>query len=136
MTSRGRKWPQRRCNLRLLARWAAGICHKKAPAWEPVANAQAEPGALAHVFLRDRSTAMLDNELPPRDGLPPRSHNADTPEHASDSTVWMGGVIAVLAVLALLAFGSLRWNTTTADLNTAPGVTTGAAPSSPPKDTR
>ena len=82
---------------------------------------------------------MLDNELPPREGLPPRGRNADTPEHANDSTVWTGGAIAMLAVLALLAFGSPRWNTTTAsnpELNTAPGMTTGAAPAKTQQDTR
>ena len=77
---------------------------------------------------------MLDNELPPREGLPPRGHNADTPEHANDSTVWMAGAVAAFGVLALLAFGSPRW--TNPDLDTAPGVTTGSAPSSAPKDTR
>lgn len=77
---------------------------------------------------------MLDNELPPREGLPPRGHNTDTPEHANNSTVWMAGAVAVFAVLALLAFGSPRW--TNPDLNSAPGVTTGAAPSSALKDTR
>lgn len=82
---------------------------------------------------------MLDNELPPKEGLPPRGRNADTPEHANNSTVWMAGVIAVFVVLALLAFGGPRWSTTTAsspDLNTTPGTTTGSAPTSAPKDTR
>jgi hypothetical protein len=82
---------------------------------------------------------MLDNELPPREGLPPRGRNADTPEHANDSTVWAAGAIAMFAVLALLAFGSPRWNTTTAsspELNTEPGMTTGAAPAKAPQDTR
>jgi hypothetical protein len=82
---------------------------------------------------------MLDNELPPKEGLPPRDRNADAPEHANSSTVWMAGAVAVFAVLALLAFGGPSWNTTTAsnpDLNTAPGVTTGAAPASTPKGAR
>lgn len=82
---------------------------------------------------------MPDNELPPREGLPPRGHNAHTAEHANDSTVWAAGAIAMFAVLALLAFGGPRWNTTTAstpEFNTAPGVTTGAAPAKAPTDTR
>jgi len=41
---------------------------------------------------------MLDNQFPEQDlkqGLPPRDHHADVPEHANSSTVWMGGIIAV-----------------------------------------
>ena len=78
---------------------------------------------------------MLDNELPPREGLPPRDRNAVTPEHANSSTLWLVGAIAVFAVLVLLAFGRPNWNANTAsnpDTNMAPGMTTGAAP----KDTR
>ena len=77
-----------------------------------------------------RETEYLD-----KNGLPPRERNADVPEHASNSTIWMG-VIAVSAVVALLTFGSSHVNDTTASnpgLNTQPGTTTGAAPAAPSK---
>lgn len=71
-----------------------------------------------------------------KEGLPPRDRNADIPEHANSGTVWMGGIIAVSAVVALLMFGgSGSRNTASNSLNTAPGVTTGAAPAVP-KETR
>lgn len=74
---------------------------------------------------------MRDTGYVEKHELPPRERNADVPEHASGSTVWMG-VIAVLAVAALLTFGTSRVNDTTASnggLNSQPGTTTGAAPS-------
>jgi hypothetical protein len=76
---------------------------------------------------------MLDNELS-KQGLPPRDRNADVPEHANQanrSTIWMGGIIAVCAVLALLMFGSGNNNTASNSLNTEPGMTTGATPGAP-----
>jgi hypothetical protein len=88
---------------------------------------------------------MLDNELPKtglkdgfKDGLPPRNRNADVPEHANRGTIWMGGVIAVCTVVALIMFGSSGNNSNTASnsTNTGPGVTTGAAPTTPSKDGR
>ena len=75
-----------------------------------------------------RETGYLDMQ-----GLPPRERNADVPEHASSSTLWMG-VITIFAVVALLTFGTSHLNDTTASnpgLNTEPGTTTGAASSAP-----
>jgi hypothetical protein len=89
--------------------------------------------------------AMLDNELPRKDvkkslkeGLPPRDRNADVPEHANTGTIWVGGVIAVCAVVALVMFGGSGNNSNTASNspNTGPGMTTGAAPATPSKDGR
>ena len=74
---------------------------------------------------------MRDTGYVEKHGLPPRERNADVPEHASGSAVWMG-VITVLAVAALLTFGTSHVNDTTASSpgrNTQPGTTTGAAPS-------
>jgi hypothetical protein len=88
---------------------------------------------------------MLDNELRKKEvkdgfkeGLPPRDRNADVPEHANSGTIWMGGVIAVCAVVALIIFGSSGNNSNTASNspNTGVGVTTGAAPATPAKDGR
>ena len=77
---------------------------------------------------------MLDNELPPKEGLPPRERNADVPEHAGADApiVWIGGAIAIAAVLALVTFGG----TGSSNLNTEPGMTTGAAPSAAQKGTQ
>lgn len=82
---------------------------------------------------------MLDNDLPAKEGLPPRDRNADVPEHANGSTVWIGGAIAVAAVLALVMLGSTgsdNRSASTPNLNSQPGTTTGAAPSTPPKGTQ
>jgi hypothetical protein len=83
---------------------------------------------------------MLDNDLPKeglKEGLPPRERNALVPEHANSGTVWMGGVIAVCAVIALIMFGSSGNNSTASKApNTEPGMTTGAAPATPSKDGR
>lgn len=73
---------------------------------------------------------MPDNEdfTDLKGGLPPREHNADVPVHANNSTVWLSGLIAACAVVALLMFGnSGRYNSASTAPNTAPGVTTGAA---------
>jgi hypothetical protein len=73
-----------------------------------------------------------------KQGLPPRERNADVPEHATGTAVWVGGAIAVFAVLGLVLFGTSRTNDTTAsklNLNTEQGMTTGAAPASPQKRT-
>jgi hypothetical protein len=79
-------------------------------------------------------TPLRETDL--KEGLPPRDRNADVPEHANSGTVWMGGIIAVSAVVALLMFGgSGSHNTASNSLNTAPGVTTGVAPAAP-KETR
>jgi hypothetical protein len=82
---------------------------------------------------------MLDNELS-REGLPPRDRNADVPEHAgnaSSGAVWMGGIVAVCAVIALIMFGGSGYNNTAShSLNTQPGTTTGAAPATPPQKVR
>jgi hypothetical protein len=82
---------------------------------------------------------MLDNELP-KGGLPPRDHNADVPEHASKANsgaVWMGGIVAICAVIALIMFGgSGNNNTASNSLNTEPGTTTGAAPAALPQKAR
>jgi hypothetical protein len=61
--------------------------------------------------------------------------NAEVPEQANSATVWMGGVIALCAVLALVLFGSPRASNTASNpnLNPAPGMTTGSAPASPAK---
>jgi hypothetical protein len=55
------------------------------------------------------------------------------PEHAGTSEIWMGGVIAVCAVLALIMFGRSGNNSNTAStsFNSEPGLTTGAAPATP-----
>jgi hypothetical protein len=77
-----------------------------------------------------RETGYLDKQ-----GLPPRERNADVPEHANSSTLWMG-VIAIFAVVALLTFGTSDVNDTTASnlaLNIQPGTTTGTAPAAPLK---
>jgi hypothetical protein len=83
---------------------------------------------------------MLDNQFPEQElkqGLPPRDHDAHVPEHANSSTVWMGGIIAVCAVLALVMFGgSGNRNSASNSPNTEPGVTTGAAPATPSKESR
>jgi hypothetical protein len=74
---------------------------------------------------------MPDHELP-KEGLPPRDRNADVPQHANSGSIWMGGIIAVCAVVALLMFGgSGNNNTASNSLNTEPGTTTGAAPATP-----
>jgi hypothetical protein len=81
------------------------------------------------------SFVMRDIEHVEKQGLPPRERNADVPEHASNSTIWMG-VIAVFAVVALLTFGTSHVNDTVASNpvpNTQPGMTTGAAPAAPSK---
>ena len=82
---------------------------------------------------------MLDNELP-KGGLPPRDRNADVPEHASSANsgaVWMAGIVAVCAVIALIMFGGSGNNKTASNsLNTEPGTTTGAAPAAPPQKAR
>ena len=47
---------------------------------------------------------MLDNERfndTLKEGLPPRERNADVPEHAGTSKIWMGGIIDVCALVAL-----------------------------------
>ena len=63
-----------------------------------------------------------------KDGLPPRDHNADVPVHANNSTIWLSGIIAACAIVALLMFGnSGRYNSASNAPNTAPGVTTGTA---------
>jgi hypothetical protein len=85
---------------------------------------------------------MLDNELsndcPKKEGLPPRDRNAEVPEHAGASKIWMGGIIAVCAVLALIMFGRSgdNGNTASTSFNTEPGVTTGSAPATPSKTAR
>ena len=83
---------------------------------------------------------MLDNDLPKeglKDGLPPRERNADVQEHANSGTTWMGGVIAVCALVALIMFGSSGNNNTASNSPSAePGMTTGAAPATPSKDGR
>ena len=83
---------------------------------------------------------MLDNDLPKKglkDGLPPRERSADVPDPANSGTVWMGGVIAVCAVVALIMFGSSGNNNTASNSpNAEPGMTTGAAPATPPRDGR
>jgi len=79
---------------------------------------------------------MLDNERPEdrlREGLPPRDRNADVPEHTGTSEIWLGGIIAVFAVLALVMFGRSGNNGNTASFNIEPGMTTGAAPATPSK---
>ena len=73
---------------------------------------------------------MPDNEdfRDLKGGLPPREPNADVPVQANGSTIWLSGVIAACAVVALLMFGnSGRYNGASTAPNTAPGVTTGAA---------
>jgi hypothetical protein len=73
-----------------------------------------------------------------KQGLPPRDRNADVPEHATSTTTWVMGAIAVFAVLGLVLFGTSRTNDITAsnpNLNTEQGMTTGATPSSPQKRT-
>jgi hypothetical protein len=78
---------------------------------------------------------MLDNERfdePLKEGLPPRDRSADVPEHAGTSKIWMGGIIAVGALVALIMFGRPGNNGNSA-MNTEPGVTTGAAPAAPSK---
>ena len=78
---------------------------------------------------------MRDTEHIDRPGLPPREHNADVPEHASNGALWMG-LIAMCAVLGLLMFGTSRTDDTIASnpvLNMQPGTTTGAAPAAPSK---
>ena len=81
----------------------------------------------------------MENEgLHHRQGLPPRDHNADVPEHATSTTTWVIGAATVLAVLGLVVFGTSRSNDITAsspNLNTEQGMTTAAAPASPPKRT-
>jgi hypothetical protein len=75
--------------------------------------------------------AMHERDELRREGLPPRGHSADVPEHASSRPVWIGGAIALMAVLGLVLFGTTRMNDTTAsnpNLNAEQGVTTGAAP--------
>ena len=63
--------------------------------------------------------------------------NADVQEHANSGTTWMGGVIAVCALVALIMFGSSGNNNTASNLPSAePGMTTGAAPATPSKDGR
>ena len=73
---------------------------------------------------------MPDNEYVRdhlKEGLPPREHNADAPVHANGSTVWLSGIIAACAVVALLMFGnSGSYNSASNEPNTEPGVTTGA----------
>lgn len=69
-------------------------------------------------------------------GLPPRDRNAAVPEHAGRTRLWIGGVIALFALLGLALFGTTRMNDTTAsnsNLDAEPGTTTGAAPASSPK---
>jgi hypothetical protein len=80
------------------------------------------------------SDRLHSRELP-KEGLPPRDRNAKVPEHANSSAVWMGGVIAVFAVLALVLFGNTRTNdiASSPNLNTEQGMTTGAAPASSSK---
>jgi hypothetical protein len=82
---------------------------------------------------------MLDNDLS-KEGLPPRDRNADVPEHADHGNrgaVWMGGIIAVCVVIALIIFGGSGTNNTASNsLNTEPGTTTGAAPTTPPQKAR
>jgi hypothetical protein len=82
---------------------------------------------------------MLDNDLPKeglKEGLPPRERSAHVPEHANSGTVWMGGVIAVCAVVALILFGGGNSNMASNSPNTEPGMTTGSAPATPSKDGR
>lgn len=57
-----------------------------------------------------------------RKGLPPRDRNADMPEQANNGTIWMGGIIALCALVALL--------------NSERGMTTGAAPARPSDTSR
>jgi hypothetical protein len=79
---------------------------------------------------------MHHDELP-KGGLPPRDRNADVPEHAQSGAIWMGGIIAVCAVVVLLMLGGSGDNNTASNsLNTGPGMTTGATPATPPKDAR
>jgi hypothetical protein len=78
---------------------------------------------------------MLDCELP-KEGLPPRDRNADVPEHANNANsgaIWMGGIVAICAVIALIMFAGSGNNTASNSLNTEPGTTTGAAPAMPPQ---
>ena len=85
------------------------------------------------------NTEQLQTRDLPKEGLPPRDRNVDVPEHANSSTVWMGGVIAVFSVLALVMFGNTGSNTTSAsnpNLNIEPGMTTGAGPALSPKGAR
>ena len=57
---------------------------------------------------------MSDNEYfrgGLKEGLPPRDHNADVPVHANGRTIWLTGVIAACAIVALLMLGnSGRYN--------------------------
>lgn len=71
---------------------------------------------------------MGENDKLPKAGLPPRERNADVPAHASSGTVWIGGVIAAGAVLALLMFGSGNSHLASNSSQFAPGTTTGLAP--------
>ena len=82
---------------------------------------------------------MLDNELP-KEGLPPRDRNADVPEHVdhtNSGAVWMGGIITVCMVIALIMFGGSGNNNTASNPpNTEPGTTTGSAPATSPQKAR
>jgi hypothetical protein len=74
-----------------------------------------------------------------KQGPPPRDRNAEVPEHATSTTAWVAGAIAVFAVLGLVLFGTTRTNDTTAsgpNINTEQGMTTGTAPASPQKRTQ
>jgi hypothetical protein len=61
--------------------------------------------------LVTHDTEHLDNL--DKQGLPLRERNADMPEHTSNDALWMG-IIAVLAMVALLTFGTSHVNDTTA----------------------
>jgi hypothetical protein len=73
-----------------------------------------------------------------RPGLPPREHSADAPESADSPFMWIAGVITVFVLIGLVLFGTIgrENNASNANLNTEPGVTTGAAPTSPSKPGR
>ena len=72
-----------------------------------------------------------------RKGLPPRDRNADMPEQANNGTIWMGGIIALCALVALIMFGgSGHQNTASSSLNSERGMTTGAAPTRPSETPR
>jgi hypothetical protein len=83
---------------------------------------------------------MRDNEYVRdhlKEGLPPREHNAEVPAHTNGSTIWLSGIIAACAIVALLMFGnSGRYSSVSNSPNTEPGVTTGAAPAPSQTGTR
>lgn len=83
---------------------------------------------------------MLDDEVPAKslkEGLPPRDRNADVPEHSNSGAVWVGAVVALCAVLALLMFAGAGSHDTASNApRAAQGVTTGQAPARPSDNAR